>query len=126
MNTFEDDSKMHLKSDNTNIAIATSSPAPEDDFDFGYLPKVENASVIEPNHGSDHIVKTTNNHEFNIFNKIDDFQEDNIKEDKKTEKVKDVSYLEKNDVHVNINPDDIETGKNIISDDEFFDDFFGD
>jgi len=146
--------------DKPKMAIATSSPLEEDDFKFDTLPKVEQASVIQPNYNSGSVVKTNTINEYNIYNTIPNIM-DNVKDDIKTEqeikketdhfvqsievskdKMKDIStklndyngYVQSSDVlpvqekaNVNIDPDKIViNSNNPISDDEFFDDFFGD
>lgn len=168
------DSKSDLDTNNTsisignekaNIAVATSSPVEEDDFNFDSLPKVENASIIKPNYSSGSVVKT-NDTNYNIYNsvpnvmgsikdevkpvvetkkesnelvdsievskdklnnitdKLNDYNKQTIKYNNKTS----LPVLEKEEkANVNVDPDKIViNSNNAISDDEFFDDFFGD
>lgn len=110
------DKKISVNKD--NITIATSRPAPDEDLDFEPLPKAINASVIEPNYKEDKIIKAKDN--FNIY------EENSSNELKMDNKIKDADFSDKNDVHINVNPDNIKTQNSVISDDEFFDDFFSD
>ena len=175
-----DDSGITIGNEKANIAVATSSPI-EDVDSFDSLPKVESASIIQPNYNSGTVVKTTAD-DYNIYNKVPDIMS-SIKDEVKTEAEvkKDVSEFKTNStpikpavtsykvggekkdtnepttdyniyntkvepeiikeekapavekkvepekVNVNINPDNVVINDNsVISDDEFFDDFFGD
>ena len=139
-----------------NIAVATSSPIDDNYFDYDDLPKVEDASIIQPNYTSGSVVKPNDNNDYNIYNSIpnimdsvkdeDDFtriekeklpevsnklndyniyaKEPEVKEEIKEEIKEPVTTVKTN---VNIDPDKVVINNNsIISDDEFFDDFFGD
>ena len=159
-----------------NVAIATSSPVDEEDYDFEQLPKVESASVIQPNYNSGAVVKT-NNQSYNIYNNVPNIVEPLKKEieqpiEEKYNSIVDISNNNEKANHtihyntannkensieslniyntsipsnntpeeipnikpateekpnVNIDPDKVViNNKNLISDDEFFDDFFGD
>ena len=175
-------------SDLTNVAVATSSPIDEDEFDnVGRLPKVERPSMIQPNYNSsDRVVPVADNsHDLrdNVPNIMNDIKEDiktsdEIKEETKefvdsipktvvsrdkAEEIKQKlnsginvydttantiqavndTYVEPvrevvepaieqvRDVvperaNVNISADNVKVNDNVVSDDEFFDDFFGD
>ncbi len=156
--------EISIGNEKANIAVATSSPYDEDDFKFDALPKVEKASVIQPNYSSGAVVKTNNANDYNIYNSVPNIM-DTVKNDVNnspvtdsfeipkerlnnvTEKLNDfnmysqpvnnnVNYnqsaLKQPDIleektNVNIDPDKITINSNsAISDDEFFDDFFGD
>ena len=67
--------EVSIGNEKANIAIATSSPIEEDDFDV--LPKVENASIIKPNYSSGSVVKV-NEDDYNIYNDVPNLIE-NIK-----------------------------------------------
>ena len=98
-----------------NIATATSSPIDEFDDNFSPLPKVETASIIKPTYESGTVIKE-NDKEYNIYNTVPN-----------TNKFDEKINTEKEEkTNVNIKPDEVKVEDNIISDDEFFDDFFGD
>ena len=170
--------EISIGTEKANIAVATSSPLDED-YDFlDTLPKVENASIIQPNYNSGSVVKA-NEDSYNIYNDVPNLME-TIKNDVevKEEFVKDTIEISKdkveevsnklnsynifeteskpnvikynsndapdsdgsvikhnNDIkeqpkqektNVNVDPDKIVIDSNTISDDAFFDDFFGD
>ena len=166
--------EISIGNEKANIAVATSSPMDDDDFDI--LPKVENASIIQPNYSSNTVVKA-NEESYNIYNDVPNLME-NIKKDtiEKEEFVKDTIEISEDRVkevsdklnsynifdekpnvikynsndapdsdgrviryeqevkeqpkqektNVNVDPDKIVIDSNTISDDAFFDDFFGD
>ena len=169
--------EISIGNEKANIAVATSSPFEDDDFN-DILPKVENASIIKPNYNSGSVVKASEE-SYNIYNDVPNLME-NIKNDisEKEELVKDTIEISKdrveevsnklnsynifettekpnvikynsndvadsdgnvikynnNDVrekansdktNVNVDPDKIIIDSNTISDDAFFDDFFG-
>lgn len=155
--------------DNTNfekpkMAVATSSPIEEEEFKFDPLPKVEQASVIQPTINSGSVVKTNDNNNYNIYNSTLNMM-NSVREEPKPvvndsfstsfevpkDKINNVTErlnnynnqgiinnpiqtgnVIRNEVleekpNVNIDPDKIViNSNNAISDDEFFDDFFGD
>ena len=161
--------EISIGNEKSNIAVATSSPVDDVDFAFDNLPKVENASIIQPNYSSGTVVKTNDNSDYNIYNNVPNIME-NIKEDIKPVEPKnyvdsfEISKDKLNNVtdklneynvynssvtpnnsyastenkvststpveektNVNVDPDKIViNGNNAISDDAFFDDFFGD
>jgi hypothetical protein len=179
-NVFNSDSRMtsraneiSIGNEKANIAVATSSPM-DDDFEYDSLPKVENASIIQPSYNSGTVVKTSENSDYNIYNNVPNLME-NIKNDIKIDNVvkeetkefvdsieisKDklsnvTNKLNEYNVYnttvkteeipkvvtqstvssqpivektnVNVDPDKIVINSNSpISDDAFFDDFFGD
>ena len=169
--SFNRPSEISIGKEKANIAVATSSPLEDDDFTFDNLPKVENASIIQPNYSSGTSVKTTESSDYNIYNTIPDIMS-NIKDDVKTanvvkeetknfvdsieiskdkletvsNKLNEYNVYNTNSVpimeepkvvstfapvvdktNVNIDPDKIViNNSNAISDDQFFDDFFGD
>ena len=169
--SFSRPSEISIGNEKANIAVATSSPLEDDDFTFDNLPKVENASIIQPNYASGTSVKTSDSSDYNIYNTIPDIMS-NIKEEVKPaevvkeetknfvdsieiskDKLESVSNKlneynvysttsvptveERREVvtsapvvdktNVNIDPDKIViNNSNAISDDQFFDDFFGD
>ena len=169
--SFNRPSEISIGNEKANIAVATSSPLEDDDFTFDNLPKVENASIIQPNYASGTSVKTSDSSDYNIYNTIPDIMS-NIKEEVKPaevvkeetknfvdsieiskDKLESVSNKlneynvynttsvptveERREVvtsapvvdktNVNIDPDKIViNNSNAISDDQFFDDFFGD
>jgi len=101
-----------------NIAVATSSPIDEFDMSFDKLPKVEDADAMKPNYdGGTHI--KDEDREYNIYNTV-------AKNEEKL-KTEEPDTLEEDEekTNVNIKPDDVKVPDNVISDDEFFDDFFG-
>ena len=167
---YHKSNEVSIGTEKANIAIATSSPLEEDDFDV--LPKVENASIIKPNYNSGSVVKA-NEESYNIYNDVPNLM-DNIKAEIKDDfvdtieiskdKMKKVSetfddyniygsekanvikydsnsvadndgkiikFNDNNDKkkeekpNVNVDPDNIVIDSNSISDDAFFDDFFG-
>ena len=85
-----------IGNEKANIAVATSSPMDDDDFDI--LPKVENASIIQPNYSSNTVVKA-NEESYNIYNDVPNLME-NIKKDtiEKEEFVKDTIEISKDRV----------------------------
>ena len=93
---------------------------------FDELPKVEEASIIQPTYNSGSVVKASDN-EYNIYNTIP-----NIMESVKDASFEDVEPTitvveEKKPVtNVNINVEDVKVDDSVITDDQFFDDFFGD
>lgn len=114
-----------IGNEKANIAIATSSPE-EEEFKFDELPKVETASVIKPNYNSGSVVKTETNNEFNIYNSVPNvfssLKTETLDDDKKA-----LDKEKEEKTNVNVDPDKIVINNNTtISDDEFFDDFFGD
>ena len=169
--SFNRPSEISIGNEKANIAVATSSPLEDDEFTFDNLPKVENASIIQPNYASGTSVKTSDSSDYNIYNTIPDIMS-NIKEEvKPAEVVKEetknfvdsieiskdklesvsnklneynvynttsvLTVEERREVvtsapvvdktNVNIDPDKIViNNSNAISDDQFFDDFFGD
>ena len=169
--SFNKPSEISIGNEKANIAVATSSPLEDDDFTFDNLPKVENASIIQPNYASGTSVKTSDSSDYNIYNTIPDIMS-NIKEEvKPAEVVKEetknfvdsieiskdklesvsnklneynvynttsvLTVEERREVvtsapvvdktNVNIDPDkSVINNSNAISDDQFFDDFFGD
>ena len=173
-NSFSKQNEISIGDEKAKIAVATSSPIEDDDFAFDSLPKVENASIIQPNYNSGTVVKTTDANNYNIFNDVPNIMETakqdikpietnpvqtnqfvdsvEISKDKLsnvTEKLNDyniynktvqpissiegtgntISYSTRPDVektNINVDPDKIViNNKNAISDDAFFDDFFG-
>ncbi len=153
--------------DKPKMAVATSSPYEEEDFKFDSLPKVEQASVIQPTISSGSVVKTNDANNYNIYNSVPNMmnsvrEENNnvvnesfstgveVSKDKinnVTAKLNDYNVYSQNVApstpvrqepvvrnevkvekpNVNIDPDKIVINSNTaISDDEFFDDFFGD
>ena len=67
--TSNKNTEVSIGNEKANIAVATSSPFEEDDFDL--LPKVENASIIKPNYASGSVVKA-NEESYNIYNDVPD------------------------------------------------------
>ncbi len=170
--------EINVSNDLSNIAVATSSPVEDDDYDFSSgLPKVENVDVLKPNYSTNNVKTVDNSEKYNIYNTIPNIME-NLKDDVKnaddirdeTDKFVDsiprvetsqdrlrtsnerlnnnlniynqnimpsqpevldekiqpkVEVLEEKP-NVNMSVDDVKNDNNIISDDEFFDDFFGD
>ena len=102
----------------SNIAVATSSPAEDIDMSFSDLPKVEEPTIIQPKSSGSKIVKPNQKIEYNIYNTMPNIMNE-IKEDKTKE-------AKEEKANVNIDPDKIVIDNSIISDDEFFDDFFSD
>ena len=170
-----DGSGITIGNEKANIAVATSSPV-EDIDSYDTLPKVENASIIQPNYNSGTVVKTEKD-DYNIYNQVPDIMssvKDEVKNEEevkkevneftsstnikpsvtsykvgekknntndyniyntKVESTKEVNNAkinvnkpaESEKVNVNIDPDKVVINDNsVISDDEFFDDFFGD
>ena len=170
----------------SNVAVATSSPFDEEDFDnFDNLPKVESPAMIQPNYKvNDRIIPVSDKENNDIYNSVPNIM-DNIKEDIKTsneiqqetqefvesipktvvsrekaeeikqklnsninvytepveqkvqevhdtyvepvkEVVRETVNTESEKPNVNISADNVKVDDNVISDDEFFDDFFGD
>ncbi|MDE5889222.1 MAG: type IV secretory system conjugative DNA transfer family protein, partial [Bacilli bacterium] len=68
--TKNSNTEISIGNEKTNIAVATSSPYDEDDFGFDALPKVEKASVIQPNYNSGAVVKTNDTNDYNIYNSV--------------------------------------------------------
>ena len=62
--------EISIGNEKANIAVATSSPIDEDDFTFDNLPKVENASIIQPIYNSGTIVKPESTNDYNIYNDV--------------------------------------------------------
>ena len=142
----DEDKKMtnevSIGKEKANIAVATSSPVEE--FEFDLLPKVENADVITPSYSSGSVVKA-NDDSYNIYDTIPDIMS-KVKEDVKDaeevkqevetftatlpkveEKVEVLEETKKEEkANVNINADDVYIDSSVITDDQFFDDFFGD
>ncbi len=143
---------INISPDKANIAVATSSPE-EDDFEFETLPDVQNASIIQPTYNSGVVVKTTTTNNSNIYDKVpnivsevkDDIKTSNevreetnnfvdsisVSKDKLdniTDKLNEYNNKQEDTdkVNVNIDPDKITISDNGVTDDEFFDDFFGD
>ena len=87
------------------------------------LPKVENASIIQPSYSSGSVVKTSDDNQYNIYNTVPNIM-DSIKEEIKNDEI--VKNNDDEKINVNVNPDNVVVKNNIVSDDEFFDDFFGD
>ena len=144
---------VNVSLDKPNIAVATSSPE-EDDFEFEPLPDVQNASIIQPTYNSGVVVKTTATNNSNLYDKVPNIVNE-VKDDIKTSsevrretnnfvdsisvskdklnnitnKLNDYSNnkpVDDEKVNVNIDPDKITINDNAVTDDEFFDDFFGD
>jgi ElaB/YqjD/DUF883 family membrane-anchored ribosome-binding protein len=175
----------NVNNDISNVAVATSSPFDEDDFDnMDRLPKVERPAIVQPNINiNDRIIPVENKETNDLYDSVPNIM-DNIKEDIKTsneikeetqefvdsipktvvsrekaeeikqklnsginvysEPVKEVKEVHKEYVepvkevvnntvnnvserpNVNISADNVAVKDNVISDDEFFDDFFGD
>ena len=183
---FDEPKEENNGSDISNVAVATSSPFDEDDFDnLDSLPKVERPSMIQPNlQVNDRIIPVDNKENNELIESVPNIM-DNIKDDIKTsdeiqqetqefvqsipktvvsrEKAEEIKqklnsninvYTEPvqqkvEEVHdkyvepvkevvtevvnetperpnVNISADSVKVNDNVISDDEFFDDFFGD
>lgn len=122
-NTKLDNGEISIGNEKANIAVATSSPVDDVDLDFGVLPKVENASIIQPSYSSGSVVKTSDDNQYNIYNTVPNIM-DSIKEEIKNDEI--VKGNDDEKINVNVNPDNVVVKNNIVSDDEFFDDFFGD
>ena len=122
-NTKLDNGEISIGNEKANIAVATSSPVDDVDLDFGVLPKVENASIIQPSYSSGSVVKTSDDNQYNIYNTVPNIM-DSIKEEIKNDEI--VKNNDDEKINVNVNPDNVVVKNNIVSDDEFFDDFFGD
>ncbi len=167
----EKNNEVTIGNEKASIAVATSSPL-EDVDTYETLPKVENASIIQPSYNSGTVVKT-NSEDYNIYNSVpnimdtvkDDVKSEetikeelkefkkpvttysvepkvkeepktneyNIfntpvtKEDEVTENIKKMENTVEEKANVNIDPDKVVIkDNNVITDDEFFDDFFGD
>ena len=126
INTNIDNGEISFGNEKANIAVATSSPLDESDLVFDELPKVEEASIIQPTYNSGSVVKASDN-EYNIYNTIP-----NIMESVKDASFEDVEPTitvveEKKPItNVNINVEDVKVDDSVITDDQFFDDFFGD
>ena len=75
VNKTKQTNEVSIGNEKANIAIATSSPIEDEDFDT--LPKVENASIIQPNYSSGSVVKV-NDDDYNIYNDVPNLME-NIK-----------------------------------------------
>ena len=88
--------EISIGSEKANIAVATSSPIEDDDYEV--LPKVENASIIQPVYNSGTTVKA-NEESYNIYNDVPNLME-NIKNDVefKEELVKDTIVVSKDKV----------------------------
>lgn len=115
LNIFSSDlnkSEISMGNEKANVAVATSSP--EDDlFELDSLPKVENTSILKPNIASGSVVKPDQSDDHNILDKVPNIMDKiDTKDEDKT--------------NVNIDPDTVVIDNNVVSDDEFFDDFFGD
>ncbi|MBQ8659625.1 MAG: type IV secretory system conjugative DNA transfer family protein [Bacilli bacterium] len=138
VNSNIDNGEISFGSEKANIAVATSSPVDEDEFNFDDgLPKVEEASIIQPTYTSGSVVKTSDENEYNIYNTIPNIM--NTVKDVSFEEVEDKSSkvdviqsveekVEKKTIptNVNINLEDVRVDNSVITDDQFFDDFFGD
>lgn len=150
-NIFDsNETKISLSSENPTIAVATSSPVDEIE-EFASLPHVEQASIIQPNYSHGTTVKTQNNDKFNIYDQVPDLMKptDTIKEPvikkRETLEPQPSSFPQvstpietpkptvtsspeppKEKTNINVDLDKIVIDNNTISDDEFFDDFFGD
>ena len=122
-NTKLDNGEISIGNEKANIAVATSSPVDDVDLDFGVLPKVENASIIQPSYSSGSVVKTSDDNQYNIYNTVPNIM-DSIKEEIKNDEI--VKGNDDEKINVNVNPDNVVVKNNIVSDDEFLDDFFGD
>ena len=85
------DNAISIGSEKANIAVATSSPIEEDDYDV--LPKVENASIIQPVYNSGTTVKA-NEESYNIYNDVPNIME-NIKANEKEAKFTDTVEISK-------------------------------
>lgn len=151
------ETKISINSEKPNIAVATSSPVDEIE-EFDKLPRVEQASIIQPNYNHGTTVKTNDNqNNFNIYNNVPNLMNQvhpeeqtaskNISDEKQNipkefniynetpkeePKIIKTSYQPSTPVNkevektnINIDPDKIVIDNNTISDDEFFDDFFG-
>ena len=143
--------EVSIGKEKANIAVATSSPV--DDFEFDSLPKVENADMLMPSYSSGSVVKT-NDDTYNIYNTIPDIMskaKDEIKDsesikkeveefvdtlpkkkeeievlDTNIEKLEEQPVLNEDKPNVNIREDEVYIDSSVITDDQFFDDFFGD
>ena len=157
VNTNIDSSEISIGNEKANIAVATSSPVDENEDVFDDLPKVEDASIIQPKYTSETVVKPNESKDYNIYNSIPNFM-DEVKEEV-NESTDDIARISKDELknvtnkldeyneakavpetkvevtvktsepektNVNIDPDKVVIKNNVISDDEFFDDFFGD
>lgn len=149
--TSFDNGEISIDNKKANFAVATGSPV--DEFEMDDLPKVENADMLKPTYNN--TIKNADDYvgynDYNIFADIPDLKEEKKEErveEKKKETVSvpkiDSSYYEKmstkyeddskpvvkeakvEKTNVNIDPDKVLIDSNVISDDEFFDDFFGD
>ncbi len=169
-NIFDsNETKISLSSEKPNIAVATSSPVEEVEDEYDKLPKVENASIIQPNYNHGTVVKANDDiNDYNIYNSVPNIigsikdektsnLDTNIELPKKevniapelseipkereviktsfgpTPQLKTESPLpdptplkQPEKTNINIDPDKIVVDNHTISDDEFFDDFFGD
>ena len=132
------------------IPVATKSPIEEKDFTFDFaLPKVQNADVIKPVYSTDNI-KNEDKKNDSLPSLLDNIKDDvknsievkketdnfvnNISKDSIKERVNEnINKMASNDEikieredkpNININPDNVVVNDNMISDDEFFDDFF--
>ncbi len=74
--------EISIGNEKSNIAVAVSSPVDDFDYQFDNLPKVEEASIIQPNYNGGITVKTTENSDYNIYNNVPNIME-TIKEDVK-------------------------------------------
>ena len=146
------ENEISIGKEKANIAVATSSP--NEDFEFDKLPKVEDADIITPSYASGSVVKA-NEESYNIYDTIPDLMSKAKEEVKDSEVVKKeftefVETLPKRDevkvissknedkkedtksevveekANVNIDADDVYIDSNVITDDQFFDDFFAD
>ena len=123
-NTKIDDGEISIGNEKTNVAVATSSPV--DDFsEIEELPSVEQADIIKPNYTSGTSVKPESKISYSTYPKTDLVS--NAREVLEEEKVEVKEEIkEDKNVKVNIQPEDVSNDSSLISDDEFFDDFFGD
>ena len=136
--------EVSIGKEKANIAVATSSPV--DDFEFDNLPKVENADMLMPSYSSGSVVKA-NEESYNIYDTIPDIMskaKDEIRDSesikKEVEEFVDTLPKKKEEIEVldtsiekldekpniNIKEDEVYIDSSVITDDQFFDDFFGD
>ena len=111
------------------------------------MPKVENVDIITPSYSSGSVVKA-NDDGYNIFNTLPDVMKtvkEDIKDSEEVRKevdafvdtlsevpetikpvVSEQPVKNEEKANVNINVDDVVIDSNVITDDQFFDDFFAD
>ena len=118
-NSNIDNGEISMGSEKANIAVGQASPEYDDLELYDSLPKVETDAVLQPKVHSGEIIKPEES-ESDLYGSVPNIMFTIKKEDKDREEVKE------NDTNVNIDPDKVIIDDNVISDDEFFDDFFGD